>query len=411
MLIADLHIHSRYSMATSPALTPQLLDLWARKKGIGLLGTGDITHPLWRTELQEKLEIAQDGFFTVRTRHRLEGETAKPIGGVRFVLSGEVSCIYRKNGKVRKVHNLILFPGFEAAERFSEELEARGCNLGADGRPIVGVDSKALLEMALEASDEALFIPAHIWTPHFSLLGEKSGFDDIWECFEELTPHIFALETGLSSDPGMNRRLSMLDGFALVSNSDAHSPANLGREACIFRELEGYGALYDALKYPERKMLRGTIEFFPEEGKYYCDGHRSCGVCMLPEEAKDCRMVCPVCGKKLTPGVLHRIESLADRKEGADGADATPYWRTVPLPEVIAALLGQARPGVRARRIYEELLRQAGPELWILLEAPEQEIARVGGDELAAAVMRLRRGEIFVSPGYDGEYGKIRLFE
>lgn len=398
-------------MATSPACVPEMLELWARKKGIGLLGTGDFTHAAWRRELKEKLVPAEEGLYCIRPQFRLEGQLALGAREPRFVVSGEVSCIYRKNGRGRRVHHLILLPGLEEAELLSRRLEDWGGNLSADGRPILGLDSKELLEMALEVSQEVLLIPAHIWTPHFSLLGARSGFDSIWECFEDLTPYVYAVETGLSSDPAMNWRLSMLDSFALISNSDAHSPANLGREACVFEELSCYADLFEGLRRPESNKLRATIEFFPEEGKYYCDGHRNCGVCMHPMQAEEAGGSCPSCGRKLTLGVLHRIQMLADRREGYVPPFARPFERLVPLGEVIAACMGQARVGVRARRQYEALLEALGPELWILREAPLEEIQRVGGERLAQGVRRLRSGQIDIVPGYDGEYGKIRLFD
>ena len=275
MYIADLHIHSRYSRATSREGDPEHLDLWARRKGIGLLGTGDFTHPAWREELKEKLSPAEEGFYTLKKEYRLESGLSAGEPSTRFVVSGEISSIYKKDGKVRKVHNLILLPGLEAAETISRRLEEIG-NIHSDGRPILGLDSRDLLEITLELCPQAIFIPAHIWTPHFSLFGAFSGFDTIEECFEDLTPCIHALETGLSSDPPMNWRLSALDKYLLVSNSDAHSPSKLGREANLFDTERNYPAFSAALSGPEAKGLAGTIEFFPEEGKYHFDGHRAC---------------------------------------------------------------------------------------------------------------------------------------
>ena len=315
MLIADLHIHSRYARATSADCTPQALELWARRKGIGLLGSGDFTHPLWRRELSEQLAPAEEGLYRLKDELRLQGAGPWAGDAPRFVISGEISSIYKQGGKVRKVHNLILLPSLEDAARLSARLEQIG-NLHSDGRPILGLSSRDLLEITLECSDQAIFIPAHIWTPHFSLFGAFSGFDTIEECFMDLTGHIHALETGLSSDPPMNWRLSALDRFTLVSNSDAHSPARLGREANLLSCEMSYPALRAALGDRGSSGFEGTLEFFPEEGKYHFDGHRNCGQCIKPEQAQKMDNLCPVCGKRLTMGVLHRVEQLADRAEG-----------------------------------------------------------------------------------------------
>ena len=346
MLIADLHIHSKYSRATSHDCEPEMLDLWARRKGIGLVGTGDFTHPAWRAELLDKLQPAEDGLYTLRESLRLADKTAGKYDAPRFVVTGEISSIYKKNGKTRKVHNLILLPGLEAAERLSQKLEAIG-NIHSDGRPILGLDSRDLLEITLDTCPEAVFIPAHIWTPHFSLFGAFSGFDAIEECFEDLTPYIHALETGLSSDPPMNWRISALDGYALISNSDAHSPAKLGREANLLDIEPSYAGLSDALQGRSPAALTGTLEFFPEEGKYHWDGHRACGLCLEPGETEACGGRCPVCGKKITIGVQHRVEQLADRPEGFSLPGARPFESLVPLPDVIAASTGLSASGLK----------------------------------------------------------------
>ena len=336
MYIADLHIHSKYSRATSKELEPEPLDAWARRKGIGLVGTGDFTHPAWRAELRDKLAEAEEGLYTLKGA----GPDAP-----RFVITGEISSIYKKNGKVRKVHSLILLPHLEAAETLSRRLEAIG-NLHSDGRPILGLDCRDLLEITLESCPDAVFIPAHIWTPHFSLFGAFSGFDTIGECFGDLTGHIHALETGLSSDPTMICRCSALDGYTLVSNSDAHSPSKLGREANLLDTGLSYPELARAIQTGEG--FHGTIEFFPEEGKYHFDGHRNCGVCLSPVEAEAAGGVCPVCGKRLTTGVLHRVEQLADRPEGYVRPDARPFESLAPMPEVIAASAEEATVAVLA---------------------------------------------------------------
>ena len=332
-MIADLHIHSRFSMATSKEGTPENLDFWARKKGISLIGTGDFTHPVWREELKERLVSEGNGLYRLRDEYVKEESRKFPGEGTRFVVSGEISSIYKKNGKTRKVHNVILLPGLEAADAMAQRLEKIG-NIHSDGRPILGLDSHDLLEMMLDVCPEGILIPAHIWTPHFSVLGAKSGFDSVEECFEELAPYIHALETGLSSDPAMNWRISKLDRYQLVSNSDAHSPSKLGREANLLDIDCSYEGLYRAIQTGEG--LEGTVEFFPEEGKYHFDGHRKCGVSLSPVEAERLGGICPVCGKKLTMGVDHRVEQLADRAEGFVKKDGKKYESLVPLPEVIS---------------------------------------------------------------------------
>ena len=326
-MIADLHIHSRFSMATSKEGTPENLDFWARKKGISLIGTGDFTHPVWREELKERLVSEGNGLYRLRDEYVKEESRKFPGEGTRFVVSGEISSIYKKNGKTRKVHNVILLPGLEAADAMAQRLEKIG-NIHSDGRPILGLDSHDLLEMMLDVCPEGILIPAHIWTPHFSVLGAKSGFDSVEECFEELAPYIHALETGLSSDPAMNWRISKLDRYQLVSNSDAHSPSKLGREANLLDIDCSYEGLYRAIQTGEG--LEGTVEFFPEEGKYHFDGHRKCGVSLSPVEAERLGGICPVCGKKLTMGVDHRVEQLADRAEGFVKKDGKKYESLVP---------------------------------------------------------------------------------
>ena len=316
--IADLHIHSKYSRATSRECVLEFLELWGRRKGIDILGTGDFTHPSWRAELKNKLVPAEEGLYILRHDAMPEGFVPSDSRPVRYLISGEISSIYKKGDKVRKVHNLILLPSLEAAERLAMRLEIVG-NIHSDGRPILGLDSRDLLELTLDCCPDAIFIPAHIWTPHFSLFGAFSGFDSIEECFGDLTPHIRALETGLSSDPPMNRRVSALDNYTLVSNSDAHSPQKLGREATLFETDLSFPAIAKALDLGLEAGFRGTIEFFPEEGKYHYDGHRHCGVCLTPAETLEYRGQCPVCGKKITIGVQHRVEQLSDREESGAG--------------------------------------------------------------------------------------------
>lgn len=410
MFIADLHIHSKYSRATSRDCVPEALDMWARRKGLDLIGTGDFTHPAWREELREKLVPAGDGLYALKDEYRREAHVAGDVCRPQFIVSGEISSIYKKNGKVRKVHNVVLLPGLEAAETISRRLEAVG-NLHSDGRPILGLDSRDLLEIVLDSCPEALFIPAHIWTPHFSLHGAYSGFDTIEECFEDLTGHIYALETGLSSDPPMNWRLSALDRFAMISNSDAHSPANLAREANLFDTSLAYPALVQALKKPAAKDFYGTIEFFPEEGKYHYDGHRACKLCLTPAGTKAAGGVCPVCGGRITVGVLHRVEALADREEGFVPPAAKPFESLVPLPEVIAASLGFTTASVKVKAKYEGLLQALGPELFILRQVPLTDVERAAGPCVAEGIRRLRCGKVDIQPGYDGEYGRITILD
>ena len=407
MYIGDLHIHSRYSRATSRDCTPEFLDLWARKKGIDLIGTGDFTHPAWLEELKEKLEPAQDGLYVLKKEYRIEEEGAAGRTP-RFVVTGEISSIYKKGERVRKVHSLLILPGLEQAQALAGRLALIG-NIHSDGRPILGIPCRDLLEIMLETCPEGIYVPAHIWTPHFSLFGAFSGFDAIEECFEDLTPHIHALETGLSSDPPMIWRVGVLDRFQLISNSDAHSPAKLGREANLLDIEMSYEGLAGAIQ--EGRGLAGTIEFFPEEGKYHFDGHRKCGLCISPQETMRYGNKCPVCGKKITIGVLNRIEQLADadREEGFVLPSGRPFESLVPLPEVIGASMGISSAGKKAAQKYESMLKALGPEFSILREIPIEDIRKAAGPLMAEGIDRLRRGEVERTPGFDGEYGRIGL--
>lgn len=407
-IIGDLHIHSRFSMATSKEGTPENLDFWARKKGISLIGTGDFTHPVWREELRERLVPEGNGLYRLKDEYVKE-ESRKFSGeGTRFVVSGEISSIYKKNGKTRKVHNVILLPDLEAADAMAQRLEKIG-NIHSDGRPILGLDSHDLLEMMLDVCPEGILIPAHIWTPHFSVLGAKSGFDSVEECFEELTPYVHALETGLSSDPAMNWRVSKLDRYQLVSNSDAHSPSKLGREANLLDIDCSYEGLYQAIQ--TGVGLEGTVEFFPEEGKYHFDGHRKCGVSLSPAEAEHLDGICPVCGKKLTMGVDHRVEQLADREEGFVKEDGRKYESLVPLPEVISACMGYSTASKKVQGCFEQMLQNLGTEFDILRNVPAEDIKSCAGERIAEGIENVRTGNVKRIPGYDGEYGKIQLFD
>ena len=407
-MIGDLHIHSRFSMATSKEGTPENLDFWARKKGISLIGTGDFTHPVWREELQERLIPEGNGLYRLREGYVKEESRKFPGEGTRFVVSGEISSIYKKNGKTRKVHNVILLPSLEAADAMAQRLEKIG-NIHSDGRPILGLDSHDLLEMMLDVCPEGILIPAHIWTPHFSVLGAKSGFDSVEECFEELTPYVHALETGLSSDPAMNWRISKLDRYQLVSNSDAHSPSKLGREANLLDIDCSYEGLYRAIQTGEG--LEGTVEFFPEEGKYHFDGHRKCGVSLSPVEAERLGGICPVCGKKLTMGVDHRVEQLADRAEGFVKKDGKKYESLIPLPEVISACMGYSTASKKVQGCFEQMIQTLGTEFDILRNVPSEDIKSCAGERIAEGIENVRTGNVKRIPGYDGEYGKIELFD
>lgn len=407
-MIADLHIHSRFSMATSKEGTPENLDFWARKKGISLIGTGDFTHPVWREELKERLVSEGNGLYRLRDEYVKEESRKFPGEGTRFVVSGEISSIYKKNGKTRKVHNVILLPSLEAADAMAQRLEKIG-NIHSDGRPILGLDSHDLLEMMLDVCPEGILIPAHIWTPHFSVLGAKSGFDSVEECFEELAPYIHALETGLSSDPAMNWRISKLDRYQLVSNSDAHSPSKLGREANLLDIDCSYEGLYRAIQTGEG--LEGTVEFFPEEGKYHFDGHRKCGVSLSPVEAERLGGICPVCGKKLTMGVDHRVEQLADRAEGFVKKDGKKYESLVPLPEVISTCMGYSAASKKVQGCFEQMIQTLGTEFDILRNVPSEDIKSCAGERIAEGIENVRTGNVKRIPGYDGEYGKIELFD
>ena len=410
---ADLHIHSRYSRATSRDADLEHLALWARRKGITVVGTGDFTHPAWFEEIRGKLVPAEPGLW--RLRPEIEREVAARLppscqGPVRFLLEVEVSTIYKKGERTRKVHHLLYAASLETAGRMREKLGAIG-NIAADGRPILGLDSRHLLEITLESGPDAYLVPAHVWTPWFAALGSKSGFDSIEECYGDLAGHIFAVETGLSSDPPMNRRVSRLDRFTLVSNSDAHSPPMLGREACAFRTELDYFAIRRALETGEG--YGGTVEFFPEEGKYHLDGHRACGVRFEPEETRRAAGLCPACGKALTVGVMHRVEELADRQEDPEASPApgAGFRSLVPLPEVLAELHGV---GVKSRAVEQalaQLTSRLGPELEILERLPLEDVTRGGGGLLGEALARLRAGQVRREAGYDGEYGVIRLFE
>ena len=402
-IFADFHIHSKYSRATSQSMDLEHIFESAQRKGINVVGTGDFTHPEWLKELKNKLEPAEQGFYKLKNAKEGKNKT-------RFVITGEISNIYTRHGRGRRVHNLIILPSLEAAEKIANRLSWQG-NIKSDGRPILGMDSEELLKIVMEAESEALFVPAHIWTPWFGVLGSMSGFDSLEEAYGENVKYLAALETGLSSDPLMNWRLSALDKYALISNSDAHSPNNLGREVNVFNTELSYSAISQAIKEKDPRKFLFTIEFFPEEGKYHYDGHRSCKVRMSPQETKKAGGICPQCGGKLTVGVLSRVEELADRSEGFKPQGAIPYKSLVPLAEIIAEALGVQSRTKTVEEQYQKLINQFSNEFTVLLDADLDEMKKVVDLEIAQGIERARKGDLIIEPGYDGEYGKIRLFK
>ncbi len=412
--LADMHIHSRYSMATSKSLGPRQLAAWGAVKGLQVVATSDFTHPGWLAEIEEALEEEGNGLLRLRDPSDLHREISwlgedTELTPPRFILCTEISSIYKRDGAVRKVHNLVFFPGLESVRRFNQRLDRIG-NLKADGRPILGLDARDLLEIALETDDRAFVIPAHIWTPWFSLFGSQSGFNSVEECFGSLSGEIFALETGLSSDPEMNWLWSELDGYRLVSNSDAHSGEKLAREANLFQGEVSYDTIHQSLKHPEKNPnFLGTVEFFPEEGKYHLDGHRACGIRLDPRETFRLNNICPVCGKPVTVGVLNRVCRLADRDEPQKPPRSPSYHFLIPLPEVLSEILGVGTKTKKVRRFYHSLLQSHTSELNVLLQAPIAELKTIS-QPLAEAIRRMRSGEVHREPGFDGQFGIISAF-
>lgn len=407
--IADFHIHSKYSRATSRDMDLPNLEKWAGIKGINVLGTGDFTHPEWFTNLKESLKPAEEGLYCLKFKTQNSNSDSPANEPVRFILTSEISCIYTKGGKVRKIHIIIFAPSLEVVEKINSRLSLIG-NLRADGRPILGLDVQELVKIVLDASPDCMVIPAHAWTPWFSIFGSKSGFDSIEECFGDYSKYIFAIETGLSSDPAMNWRLSSLDKIALISNSDAHSPRKIGREANVFDTEISYRAVCEAIKKKEPREFLYTIEFFPQEGKYHFDGHRVCQKLFSPDETKKYNGICPVCGKPLTVGVLYRVEELADRKEGIKPQGAIPFKNLIPLEEIIASALGVLPGAKQVEERYRNLIKEFGSEFKILLEVPLEKLEAVTLPEIAEGVARVREGRVHIVPGYDGVYGKINIF-
>lgn len=400
-IITDFHIHSQYSRSCSKQLTLPNIAAACERKGIGLVGTSDFTHPAWREHIRSELESIGEGVFQLRNDQ----------SPTRFLLSTELSCIYKRHDKTRRLHHVILMPDLASVDKLIQALDKRGCNLKSDGRPILGIDSEELLKIVLDASDKALLIPAHAWTPWYSIFGSQSGFDSIEECFGDMASHICAIETGLSSDPPMNRRLSALDNILLVSNSDAHSLDKLGREANVFEmERPSYVELRRILMERDREKFIETIEFFPEEGKYHADGHRNCSFSCLPSETERLKGLCPSCGKPLTIGVLNRVHALSDRGEDdPEPPGMVPYRYIIPLIELVATVIGVGPSSKRARTILEEILKHGHTEFGILLDEPQEVLNEIAPPEIAAAILSMRKGEVDRTPGYDGAYGVIRV--
>jgi len=402
--IADFHLHSKYSRATSRNMDLENLEKWAKIKGIKVLGTGDFSHPEWFKNLKEKLEPAEPGLFKLKNSD----------SEIRFILTTEISCVYSKAGKVRKIHIITFAPSFEIVEKINVHLGWIG-NLKADGRPILGLDAKELTKIVLNISEDCLIVPAHLMTPWFSLFGSRSGFDSLEECFEEYSKYIYAGETGLSASPDMLWRMPDGRKITLISNSDSHSPHRLGREANVFEGEElSYQSIINAIKNKgstsTNLRLAYTIEFFPQEGKYHYDGHRVCGISLSPQESKKSGNICPSCGRPLTIGVLNRVEELADRPEGFKPENATPFKSLVPLDEIIADALGVLSGTKQVEEEYQNLIKKFGNEFRVLIDVPQKDLEVATLPEITEGIIRVREGRVFIEPGYDGVYGKIRIF-
>ncbi len=395
-IVADFHVHSKYSRATSKNMDIDHLSMAAAIKGVNLLGTGDFTHPQWLLELKNKLEFRSYGIYDYK--------------GISYILTAEVNNIYHKAGRTRRIHNLIIAPGFEIVKEINAALGEYG-GLFSDGRPILKLDSKEMVKIILSISEDCIIIPAHIWTPWFGLLGSQTGFDSLEECFEEEIENIYALETGLSSDPAMNWRLSKLDRFTLISNSDAHSPMNIAREANVFNSTLDYRELMNIIKEKDNKKFSYTIEFFPQEGKYHYDGHRNCGCCLSPKESISLNNKCPKCGREVTVGVMRRVDELSDREEGYSCDSFIPFKSLIPLREIVSEV---KNVGVNSRAVeneYKSIVGRFKSEFNVLVKAKEEELRRFLPYKIAEGIMRVRRRQVEICPGYDGEYGKIKIFK
>lgn len=413
--IADFHIHSKYSRAVSKDMVLEELDRWADDKGILVMGTGDFTHPAWIKEIKNKLEPAEPGLFKLKKEFKLDtikGTKAE----TRFILTTEISSIYTRNGKGHRVHNLVFAPDIETVEKINTQLSWVG-NLASDGRPILGLDSEELLKIVINSNTRAVLIPAHAWTPWFSVFGSMSGFDSLEECFGENAKYVFAIETGLSSDPPMNWRVSKLDKIALISNSDSHSLGRIGREANIFNSELSYdgiiGGIKNSVQNKKEQVLIETIEFYPEEGKYHFDGHRNCGIYLDPQETKKCNGICSKCSRSLTIGVLNRVDKLADRPVGFKNPNRAGFRNLVTLDQIIAESIGYSSvSGKAVLDVYKNMIKEFGNELKILMDISEVEFRKSGiKTEIIEGIFRVRSGKLKIRPGYDGEYGEVRIFE
>ncbi|MBI4096835.1 MAG: DNA helicase UvrD [Candidatus Levybacteria bacterium] len=454
--VTDLHLHSKYSRAVSQDMVLPIMAKYARQKGLDILTASDWTHPLWFKEIQAQLEEKNDGIYVlkseirnpksemVRQAHHLnhpersrrtnpKAQNTNDQKETLFILSTEISSIYTQNGKLRRIHNLVFAPNFEIAEKISKELVRRGCNLNADGRPIIGLSSKALLEFILSIDERTLLVPCHVWTPHFGMYGSASGFDSLDESFEELSKYVYGIETGLSSDPEMNWQIKELRNRTILSFSDAHSPAKMGREATIMELAEPtYESIRGAImeKSQEKKgenRIVYSVEFYPEEGKYHFSGHRNCGISFGPDEIKEKGTVCPVCHKRLTDGVLNRLLQLADKtlshvtetKTNQSGlkwyTDRSkhhpPYVKLVPLLEIIAESMHSTVASQKVKNMFQTITTQCGSELDVLLKTPIEEIAKAADSRIAEGVSKVRTGDIVIEPGFDGEYGKVKIWQ
>jgi uncharacterized protein (TIGR00375 family) len=402
--ILDLHIHSKYARACSPQLTLENIDTTCRQKGIDIVATGDFTYPAWFKSIENELEeIESTGLYKLKTRNNNQ---------VKFILSTELSLIYKDNGKVRRIHIMVTAPNLQAVKKLNQYLDAH-YNIRSDGRPILGMTCPDLVKLCLSIDPYFLIYPAHIWTPWFAMFGSKSGFDSLEECFHDQTEHIYAYETGLSSDPTMNWRLSQLDNLTLLSNSDAHSLPNLAREANVFdlNETPSYQEIYNIIKNKDTKKILYTIEFWPEEGMYHYDGHRACDISLTPTQSKKYRNLCPVCNKPLVIGVLNRVEEIADRTEGIIPANATPFRQTVELDKIIGEALSiKNRQAKKTQALYYLMLSSLGPELEILLDIPLNQISKFAPEIVVEGIRRVREGKLLITPGFDGQYGVVKIF-
>jgi uncharacterized protein (TIGR00375 family) len=397
--IADFHLHSKFSRATSRETNLENIDKWAKIKGVKVITCGDFTHPQWFKELQTKLEPKESGLF------QLKGSES----GVRFLLTTEISCIYTKGGKVRKIHIVVFAPSLEVAEKIDQRLGAIG-NIRSDGRPILGLDAKELLKIVLDVSPDCFFVPAHCLTPWFSIFGSKSGFDSIEECFEDYSKYIYAIESGLSADPAMIWRIPDGRRVAILSNSDAHSPEKIGREANVFDTDLDYFSIINAIKEKDPQKFLHTIEFYPQEGKYYNDGDRLCNISLDAKQSMEYRELCPACGKRLVIGVLNRVSKLADKDEGFTPDNAIPFKSIVPLKTIVAEALGVGEVSKKVKASYDNLINNFPSEFEILLDTPIDDIKKVAGEHLAEGIRRARMGEVNITPGFDGVFGKVKIF-